>query len=153
MLFDGVRGHVFGKSVNDSVFVAELEPGDYLMCAAPVFDDADHRMDQLESARRMGIVSPVSRLSVSAGKTYLVQISFDSDHARAALPVGAGSKREELAALDLPHLRQAELVPDTPDNAERSLFRDPKVLARWFEFCLDSSGDDMRLRLRAEDGR
>ncbi len=152
MLFDGVRGQVFGKSVNDSVFVAELEPGDYLVCPAPLLVDEDRRYGP-EWARARGIVAPVTRLSVAAGKTYLVKVAVNWGPVVTALPVRPGSLREELALKELPHLRRSELLPDLPDNPERNLFRDPKVLSRWFDFCLDSSGDDLRLKVRPEDGR
>lgn len=151
--FDGPRGRVLGKSVNGSAFAVDLEPGDYLLCGAPVFEQTSLRLTP-ELARWppsgwSSFQAPVTRLSVAAGRTYLLEATVASG-ALEARPVRPGTSREQRLLATLHEVRAAEPVAESDEFKQ---FADASLLKDWFEHCLASSSDDLRLRLVADEGR
>ena len=152
-IFDGLRMKMLGQAVNGSYFAVDLEPGVYQLCPALIrFDGAGKQMWQFADFEwvALGFRTPLTRLAVEAGKTYMLQVGIHWGPWIEATPVRPGTLREERLLAELPRIRAAEPVVDSPEFIEAS---DKAMLFDWYEMCRESSGADVRRRMDPEDGK
>lgn len=152
-IFDGLRRAVLGKAINGSWFAVDLEPGVYQLCPANImFDSSGQQLTQFADFEwvALGFRSPLTRLEVAAGKTYLLQIGIRWGPVIEAIPVRPGTLREARLLEELPSISPAEVVVSSPEFVSVS---DPAQLDDWYEFCRESSSNDVRLRVEPDDGK
>lgn len=143
-VFDTGSRKVWGKSVNDSAFAVDVEPGSYELCSIPVLESAARQLTSVE-LEQIGVTTPITRIEVEAGKSYLLQMKVEWGGHLEALPVRAGTPREEVLLATLARVRHAEVVGNET--------LDEKSAAAWADLCRVTSGPTVRLNLKATDGR
>ncbi len=142
---DASTRRVLGKSVNQTAFAVDVEPGAHLLCPVPVFDQALTRMGPA-TAPAMATRTPLTRMTVEAARTYLLWVSVRWGPTIEAVPVRPDTAREKALLEALKNVRPVELAPKLDDLAVDEL-------AEWLDQCRLSSSDDLRLGAQPADGR
>jgi hypothetical protein len=144
---DAATQQVLGKSVNQTVFAVDVEPGAHVLCPVPVFDQAGQRMGPNTAPGQSTRVPPTT-VTVEAGHTYLfrVDIQFGEWPRIVALPVRAGTASEAQLVERLGSLRPVELAPKLDDLVTDEL-------PAWIERCRKSADGDVTLVAQPRDGR
>ncbi len=144
LVFDPASRKVWGKSVNGAAFAVDVEPGRYELCQIPFLEGAVRQFTSVEY-EQIGVTTPLTRLEVEAGKSYLLQMKVEWGARVEALPVRPGTPREEVLLATLQRVRHAEVASvETLDE---------KSAAAWADLCRVTSGPTVRLELKASDGR
>lgn len=142
---DASTRRVLGKSVNQTAFAVDVEPGTHLLCPVPVFDQALGRMSPA-TAPAMATRTPLTRVTVEAGRTYLIRVSVRWGPVIEAVPVRPDTTWEQEVLEALKTTRPVELAPQLDDLAGDEL-------SEWIDRCRLSSSDDVRLAGQPADGR
>lgn len=142
---DASTRRVLGKSVNQTAFAVDVEPGSHLICPVPVFDQALGRMGPA-TAPAMATATPLTRVKVEAGRTYLLWVSVRWGPVIEAVPVRPDTAREQALLEELEQVRPVELAPVLDDLAADEL-------TEWIDQCRLSSDDDLRLGAQPDEGR
>lgn len=146
-LVDASTRRVLGKSVNQTAFAVDVEPGTHLICPVPVLEQASRRIAPWTVAA-VSIRTPLTRVTVEAGRTYLFSVSVRGGWGGTieAVPVSPDTAREDALLEALKEARPVELATRLDDLAVEEL-------PEWLEQCRLSSGDDLRLGAQPADGR
>ncbi len=143
-LVDASTRRVLGKSVNQTAFAVDVEPGTHLICPVPVLEQASRRIAPWTAAA-VSIRTPLTRVTVEAGRSYLFSVSVRGGTIE-AVPVSPDTAREDALLEALKEARPVELAPRLDDLAVEEL-------PEWLDQCRLSSGDDLRLGAHPGDGR
>ncbi|MFZ5439669.1 MAG: hypothetical protein ACOZQL_06655, partial [Myxococcota bacterium] len=130
--FDGVRGQVLGKSVNDSAFAVDVEPGEYQVCGVSIAEGAWGGPSPLPTPLP-GASSRLTKLTVAEGKTYALRVRIGMGPRLEAWPVLPRTPRARVLEEELASLRAVEPVSDASEFVRMT---DPRQQAEWFDLCL-----------------
>ena len=137
---------VLGESLNGSAFSVDLAPGSYALCAAmPVYWRTGWLYPWEFDFSRL-LHTPLTRLEVIAGRTYLLEVRVNGAVVE-AVPARYGSLRARRLEAALPELSALEPIAGAPQ-----LQAEPQDLVSWFEQCVDSTSPD-RWKAGPDDGR
>ncbi|MDP3234984.1 MAG: hypothetical protein Q8N26_19535 [Myxococcales bacterium] len=144
-LVDVSTKRVLGKSVNQTAFAVDVEPGSHLICPVPSFDQASSRIGPATAAA-LSTVVPMTRITVEAGRTYLFRVSVGWGPRIEAIPSRPDTLREKALLETLRDVRHVELAPKVDELPGDEL-------AEWLDLCRLSSSDDLRLSTQPDEGR
>ncbi|MCU0696615.1 MAG: hypothetical protein MUC96_08810 [Myxococcaceae bacterium] len=142
---DAASQRVLGKSVDQTMFAVDVEPGVHVVCPVPVFDQALARMGP-QTTPSLVTALPPTRLTVEAGRTYLLWVSVQWGPRVEALPVRPDSPAERDLRLAMVRARPVELAPKLDDLVVDEL-------PAWLDQCRRSFDADVRLTAEPLDGR
>jgi hypothetical protein len=144
-IFDTASRQVWGRSLDDSTFAVNVEPGSYELCPLPVFADQSPnpraKRTQVRDLEASWVKAPVTHVELAAGKTYLFSVQVPWGGRLEVMPVTHDSALEAEVLDLLPRTRQAEVTTvETVDDDD---------LARFEQLCRLPSA----LRMEAAEGR